>query len=74
MIFLFHRVENTVEKGENAGDQHFLLFPVFSKASFLNPLADDKIWSKLTKIADIFKWEICAIYCRKHCEKGRNGF
>ena len=27
MISLFHRVENTVEKGENAGYQHFLLYP-----------------------------------------------
>ena len=34
MVSLFDRVENTVRKGENAGYQHFLLFPVFSKASF----------------------------------------
>ena len=27
MISVFDRVENTVEKGENAGYQHFLLFP-----------------------------------------------
>ena len=27
MIFLFDRVENIVEKGENAGYKHFLLFP-----------------------------------------------
>ena len=27
MIFVFDRVENIVEKGENAGNQHFLLFP-----------------------------------------------
>ena len=26
-ISLFDKVENTVEKGENAGYQHFLLFP-----------------------------------------------
>ena len=26
-ISLFQRVENTLEKGENAGFQHFLLFP-----------------------------------------------
>ena len=33
------RVENIVEKGENAGYQHFLLFPeCFPKASFLGPL------------------------------------
>ena len=27
--FLFHRVENIVEKEENAGFQHFLLFPQY---------------------------------------------
>ena len=27
MISVFNRVENTVGKGENAGYQHFLLFP-----------------------------------------------
>ena len=32
--FLLGRVENIVEKGENAGYQHFLLFPQFFK-SFL---------------------------------------
>ena len=34
MIFVFDRVENTMGKGENAGYQHFLLFPLFSKAFF----------------------------------------
>ena len=33
-ISLSERVENTMGKGENAGYQHFLLFPVFSKAFF----------------------------------------
>ena len=34
--FFFNRVENIVEKGENAGFQHFLLFPqCFQEASFL---------------------------------------
>ena len=36
MISVFDRVENIVGKGENAGNQHFLLFPqCFQKASFL---------------------------------------
>ena len=35
MISLYDRVENIVGKGENAGYQHFLLFPqCFQKASF----------------------------------------
>ena len=34
MIPVFDRIENTVEKGENAGHQHFLLFPeCFQKPS-----------------------------------------
>ena len=34
-ISLLDKLENTVGKGENAGYQHFLLFPtVFSKAFF----------------------------------------
>ena len=35
--FVVARVENIVEKGENAGNQHFLLFPqMFSKDFFFN--------------------------------------
>ena len=38
-ISIFDRVENTVGKGENAGYQHFLLFPLcFPKASSLGLL------------------------------------
>ena len=34
MIFIFDTVEHIVEKGENAGSQHFLRFPqCFQKAS-----------------------------------------
>ena len=34
MISVFDRVENNVEKGEDAGIHHFLLFPhCFQKAS-----------------------------------------
>ena len=38
-ISLFGRVKNTVEKGENADEQHFLLFPQpFPKLSSLPSL------------------------------------
>ena len=30
----FHRIENTVGKEENVGNQHFILFPHFQKAFF----------------------------------------
>ena len=46
MIFvLFDRVENFVGKGENAGYQHFLLFPqCFYKASFSRSLKVGTVW------------------------------
>ena len=45
--FLFGRVENIVGKGENAGDQHFLLFPtLFSKAFFSRGI---KSWDCVVK-------------------------
>ena len=35
MIYVFDRVENIVGKGENASDQHFLLYPqCFQRPSF----------------------------------------
>ena len=37
MKFTLERVEKIVGKGENAGYQHFLLFPqCFQKASYIN--------------------------------------
>ena len=45
MIPVFDRVENIVGKGENAGNQHFLLFPqCFQKASFLGSLKVGIVW------------------------------
>ena len=45
MISVFDKVENIVAKGENAGNQHFLLFPqCFLKASFLKSLKVGNVW------------------------------
>ena len=48
MISLFDRVENTVGKEENAGYQHFLLFPLcfqcFPKPSSLGSLKTLFFW------------------------------
>ena len=45
MISLYDRVENTVGKGENAGYQHFLLFPqCFPKASSTGSLKVGIVW------------------------------
>ena len=45
IIFVYNRVENIVCKGENAGYQHFLLFPQrFQKLSFLGLLKVDIVW------------------------------
>ena len=43
--FVSERVENIVGKGENAGYQHFLLFPLcFQKASFIGWLKVVIVW------------------------------
>ena len=43
--FVFRRAENIVGKGENAGDQHFLLFPQwFQKASHTGVLKVVIVW------------------------------
>ena len=48
MISVFHRVENILGKGENAGYQHFLLFPqCFQKASFLGSLKVRIMWQRV---------------------------
>ena len=45
MISAFDRAENIVGKGENAGYQHFLLFPhCFRKASFLGVVKVGIVW------------------------------
>ena len=45
MISVFDRVENIVGKGENAGYQHFLLFPrCFQTASVLGSLKVGIVW------------------------------
>ena len=43
--FVLGRVEYSVEKGENAGYRHFLLFPqCFQKASFSRSLKVKIVW------------------------------
>ena len=44
MIFVFDTVENSVEKGENAGYQYFLLPNVFKIASLLWLLKLGDLW------------------------------
>ena len=41
---VFARVEIIVGKGENAGNQHFLVFPRFSKPSFSRSLKVGIVW------------------------------
>ena len=49
-MFVFDKVENIVGKGENAGYQHFLLFPqCFEKASVPDMLKVVIVWDKLKK-------------------------
>ena len=45
MIFVCDRVENIVEKGENAGYQHFLLFPrCFQRGFYPGSLKFGIVW------------------------------
>ena len=45
LIFVFDRVENIVGKGENAGNQQFLLFPqCFQKAFHTGLLKVVIVW------------------------------
>ena len=45
MISLYDKVENIVGKGENAGYQHFLLFPqCFQKAFFPEASKGVTVW------------------------------
>ena len=66
MIFVLDRVENIVGKGENAGYQHFLLFPgCFQKASFSGSLKVVIVWERVNslpnnKILDLTKLKVFA--------------
>ena len=54
MIYLFDRVENTVGKGENAGYQHFLLFPqCFQKPSSLWSLKVGIVWYRVKGLSEL---------------------
>ena len=45
LLSVFDKIENVVGEGENAGCQHFLLFPQgFQKASFLESLRVWIVW------------------------------
>ena len=49
--FVFDRVENIAGKGENAGYQHFLLFPqCFPKASFSGLLKVGIMWKMVESL------------------------
>ena len=54
MISLFDSLENTVGKGENAGYQHFLLFPqCFPKPSPLWLLKVGIVWERVNRYITI---------------------
>ena len=53
-ISLCGRLENTVEKEENADYQHFLLFPqCFPKPSSLGSLKVGIVWHRVKKLLNI---------------------
>ena len=57
--------ENIVGKGENAGYQHFLLFPqCFQRLSFSGPLKVGVVWYKVK--ADNFACLMCTCTHKKN--------
>ena len=59
MISVFDRVENIVGKGENAGYQHFLLFPqCFENASFPNTSKGVIVWEWVKCEVDLKRWTL----------------
>ena len=74
MIFVFDRVENIVGKGENAGYQHFLLFPqCFENTSLQDTSKGVIVWERVkeksredeaNRVGSIFMHSaICVLFC-----------
>ena len=58
MIFVFDRVENIVGKGENAGYQHFLLFPqCFQEAFYSGVLKVGIVWERVKLLHFLRKFQ-----------------
>ena len=55
MIYVFDRVENIVGKGENAHNQHFLLFPQSGNASFMGFLKVRIMWYRVKHNKSVMK-------------------
>ena len=57
MIYVFDRVENIVETGENAGYQHFLLLSqCFQKPSCKKLLKVGVVWERLNLVLLVDVW------------------
>ena len=54
MISTFDRTENIMEKGENAGDQHFLLFHNVYKNISLFKVESVWVWIRLAWVTGIY--------------------
>ena len=55
MIFVYDRVENIVGKGENAGYQHFLLFPQdFQRLTVSRSLKLEIAWVRVNRQFPVF--------------------
>ena len=61
VISVFDRVKNIVGKGENAGYQHFLIFPqCFEKASFPDMSKGVIVWEWLNDLEKFVLSLICS--------------
>ena len=77
MISLYDRVEKIVGKGENAGYQHFLLFPqCFQKASFPEASKGVIVWewvNRLTSALMPYKCKI-VVFGKESKQKSINSY
>ena len=77
LIYVFDRVENIMGKGENAGYQHFLLFPqCFEKASIPDTSKGIIVWEwvKSVYVSKAYQKESHILKIHVHCnsELGNN--
>ena len=62
-ISLLDRVENTEGKGENAGYQHFLLFPqCFPKPFSLGLLKVEIVWKRVKRKSKTIMEKTCTVW------------
>ena len=59
VTYIFYMIENIVEKGENAGYQHFLLFSqCFQKSSYPRSLKVRIVWERVKTLSEVWSGDL----------------